>query len=42
MTLADGGIFGEANRKLDCGDGTYYQLPLDEWASHPTNVCKVP
>jgi hypothetical protein len=40
MRPANGGLFGEANPKLDCADGTYYQLPLDEWASHPLNVCK--
>jgi hypothetical protein len=41
MTNNYGGVFGEANPKLACGDGTYYQLPLDEWAGHPLNVCKV-
>ena len=40
MRAADGGTFGEANPKLACADGSYYQLPLDEWAAHPTNVCK--
>jgi hypothetical protein len=40
MTLADGGFFGEANRKLSCADGSYYTLPLDEWAAHPLNACK--
>jgi len=33
--------FIPANPKLDCADGTYYQLPIDEWAQHPLNVCKV-
>jgi hypothetical protein len=42
MAREDGGTFGEANRKLTCGDGTYYQLPLEEWAKNPTNVCQVP
>jgi hypothetical protein len=37
-----GGTFGETNPKLTCGDGTYYQLPVEEWAEHPLNVCKVP
>ena len=37
---ADGGVFGEVNPKLACADGSYYQLPVDEWASHPLNVCK--
>jgi hypothetical protein len=41
MTNEDGGVFGEANPKLACADGSYYMLPLDEWASHPRNVCKV-
>jgi len=41
MTDAYGGVFGEANPKLACADGSYYMLPLDEWASHPRNVCKV-
>jgi hypothetical protein len=40
MTAEYGGVFGELNPKLDCPDGTYYQLPLDEWASHPMNVCR--
>jgi hypothetical protein len=40
MRPVNGGLFGEANPKLACADGTYYQLPLDEWASHPLNVCK--
>jgi hypothetical protein len=41
MTPEYGGIFGEVNPKLACGDGTYYQLPVEEWADHPLNVCKV-
>jgi len=32
MTNNYGGVFGEANPKLDCADGSYYQLPLDDWA----------
>ncbi len=40
MSKANGGIFGEANPKLACADGTYFQLPIDEWAEHPLNVCK--
>ncbi|MDQ1467432.1 MAG: hypothetical protein QOH10_1847 [Actinomycetota bacterium] len=40
MSAQDGGVFGEANPKLACADGTYYELPLPEWASHPLNVCK--
>jgi hypothetical protein len=38
----DGGVFAEVNPRLACGDGTYYQLPIDEWAAHPLNSCKVP
>jgi hypothetical protein len=41
MTDEYGGIFGEMNPKLACGDGTYYQLPVEEWKDHPLNVCKV-
>ena len=40
MTNNYGGVFGEANPKLDCADGTYYMLPVDVWAQHPLNVCK--
>lgn len=40
MTLNDGGVFGEANRKLSCADGSYYTLPLDEWLDNPTNACR--
>jgi hypothetical protein len=40
MTNNYGGVFGEANPKLSCADGTYYMLPVDEWAQHPLNVCK--
>jgi hypothetical protein len=40
MTNNYGGVFGEANPKLSCADGSYYMLPLDEWATHPRNVCK--
>ena len=34
------GLFGEVNPALACPDGTYYQLPLDQWATHPLNVCR--
>jgi hypothetical protein len=40
MPVSYGGVFGEANPKLTCADGTYYQLPVDQWASHPLDVCK--
>jgi hypothetical protein len=36
----DGGVFAEVNPALDCPDGTYYQLPPDEWAANPLNVCR--
>jgi hypothetical protein len=39
MSPEYGGVFGEANPKLDCADGTYYQLPKDEWVNNPVNVC---
>ncbi len=40
VTNEHGGMFGEVNPKLDCPDGTYYMLPVDEWAAHKYNVCK--
>jgi hypothetical protein len=40
VAAKDGGVFGEVNPKLTCPDGTYYTMPLDQWASHPLNVCK--
>lgn len=36
----DGGTFAEVNPGLACPDGTYYRLPVDDWAEHPLNVCK--
>ena len=33
------GLFGEVNPALTCPDGTYYQLPLDQWKDHPLNSC---
>jgi hypothetical protein len=36
----DGGAFAEVNPALKCSDGTYYQLPPDEWAANPLNVCR--
>ena len=38
--MSGGGVFGEANPKLTCRDGTYYMLSVDDWASHPRDVCK--
>jgi hypothetical protein len=34
------GLFGEVNPALACPDGTYHQLPLDQWVNHPLNVCR--
>jgi hypothetical protein len=39
VSAADGGVFGEVNPALTCADGTYHMLPMDQWASHPVNVC---
>ena len=36
------GLFGEVNPALACPDGTYYQLPQDQWPDHPLNVCRGP
>jgi hypothetical protein len=36
----DGGVFAEVNPLLSCPDGTYYQLPIDDWPDHPLNVCQ--
>jgi hypothetical protein len=33
------GLFGEVNPALSCADGTYYQLPQEQWIDHPLNVC---
>jgi hypothetical protein len=40
MANVYGGVFGEENPALSCTDGTYYMLPINEWAQHPLNVCK--
>ena len=34
------GVFGEENPHLRCADGTYYELPPDQWAKHLTNICR--
>jgi hypothetical protein len=39
MTPEYGGVFGEENPTLACADGTYYQLPIEQWADSPMNVC---
>jgi hypothetical protein len=33
------GLFGEVNPALTCPDGTYYQLPLEQWKNHPLSSC---
>jgi hypothetical protein len=35
-----GGVFAEENPKFGCSDGTWFQLPLDQWRTHPLNVCR--
>lgn len=35
-----GGVFGEHNPKLTCADGSYHQLPADEWADNLDNICR--
>ena len=37
----EGGVFAEVNPELRCGDGTYYQLPVEEWAGSPLTTCRV-
>jgi hypothetical protein len=39
MPDSDGGVFGEANRKVACSDGSYHMLAIDEWPNYPYNVC---
>ena len=34
------GVFGEENPNLRCADGTYYELPPDQWARHLDNICR--
>jgi hypothetical protein len=36
---ADGGVFGEVNRKITCPDGNYHILPMEEWPNYRYNVC---
>jgi hypothetical protein len=36
----EGGVFAEVNPELMCPDGTYYQLPVDEWATSPLTTCR--
>ena len=35
----DGGVFAEVHPGLDCSDGTYHQLPPEEWDGR-LNVCR--
>jgi hypothetical protein len=34
------GVFGEMNPHLRCSDGTYYELPPGQWATHLQNICR--
>jgi hypothetical protein len=33
-------MIAEVNPALDCPDGTYYQLPPEQWASSPLTTCR--
>jgi hypothetical protein len=35
-----GGVFAEENPRFGCSDGTWFQLPFDQWKTHPLNVCR--
>lgn len=35
-----GGVFAEENPKFGCSDGTWFQLPFEQWKTHPLNVCR--
>ena len=35
----DGGVFAEVHPGLDCSDGTYFQIPPEEWIGR-RNVCR--
>jgi hypothetical protein len=34
------GVFAEESPQLGCSDGTYYQLPAEDWATNPINICR--
>jgi hypothetical protein len=34
------GTFGEVHTDLTCSDGTYYMLPIEQWADHRMNICR--
>jgi hypothetical protein len=34
------GLFGEVNPALTCPDGTYCELPQEQWIDRPLNVCR--
>ena len=34
------GTFGEVHTDLTCSDGTYYMLPIEQWADHRLNICR--
>jgi hypothetical protein len=36
----DVGVFHEVHTDLDCVDGTFHMLPVEEWATHQQNVCQ--
>jgi hypothetical protein len=36
----NGGVFAEVNPALACSDGTYYELPPEQWAANPLNTCR--
>lgn len=33
------GLFGEVNPGLACPDGTYHQIPVDQFPDHPMSTC---
>jgi len=35
-----GGVFAEENPKFGCSDGTWFQLPFNDWGTSPLNVCR--
>ncbi len=35
----DGGLFGESNRMLNCSDGSYHSVPLEDLAKYKYNAC---
>ena len=35
-----GGVFAEENPQFGCSDGTWFQLPFEQWKANPLNVCR--